>query len=566
MHKRAFPWLSILMLATAAAQAVAQAPAPPVARVIPFAMTIHGDTRVDNYYWLRERDNPEVLAYLQAENAYTEAMLAGSAALRDTLLSEMTARIKKDEASAPYALNGFHYYTRFVEGGEYALWCRRKIDPSGGPDEPEQVMFDGNVMSAGLGYFALRGVEISPDTRLAVFGVDDVGRRFYTLRVKDLTDGRVLDDVIPDVTGEVTWALDNRTLFYTRQDPETLRARQVWRHLLGTPVAKDVLVYQEDDDTFECSVMRSKSDRYLMIGSSQTLSDEWRVLEADNPTGSFRVFAPRRRGLEYSIDHQGDRFLVRTNLDARNFRLMACPLDRTGEADWRDVVPHRRDVLLEGFEVFTNWLVLSERYGGLTHLRVVSLAGAPDFTLTFSDPSWSVSADTKPGMDADVLRYQYTSLTTPPTVYAFNMRDHTQTMLKQQQVLGGFDPADYVADYLQIPARDGTLVPVSLVRRRTTALDGSAPLLLYGYGSYGYSQSARFNGNVPSLLDRGFVFAIAHVRGGQEMGRAWYEDGKLLKKMNTFTDFIDCGGHLVDRRLHGAGPPVRHGRLAPAAC
>ncbi|MBK8165260.1 MAG: S9 family peptidase [bacterium] len=533
-----------LLLLLSAVTALAQAPAPPVARRQSHAMSIHGHTRVDDYYWLRERGDPEVIAYLEAENAYSEAMMAGSATLQSELVAEMRDRIRKDDSTAPYLLNGYWYWQRFVEGGEYALWCRR----ADRPDAADEVMFDGNEMAAGASYFSLAGVEVSPDARLAVFGVDTVGRRFYTLRVKDLATGALLDDEIRDVTGEAAWALDNRTLFYTRQDPQTLRTWQVWRHALGTPVADDVLVHQEDDTTFECSVWRSKSDRYLMIASSQTVSDEVRLLEADNPTGAFRVFQPRRRGLEYSVEHQGDRFLVRTNLEATNFRLVECPLDRTGLEAWRDVVPHRPDVLLEGFEVFRDWLVLAERHDGLTHLRVLPGDGGAAHTLAFADPTWSVSPEANPAMDSDVLRYRYTSLTTPPTVYAFDMRTREQTQLKRQEVLGGFDAANYVAEYLRVPARDGTLVPVSLVRRVTTPVDGTAPLLLYGYGSYGYSQGARFNGNALSLLDRGFVYAIAHVRGGQEMGRQWYEDGKLLKKLNTFTDFIDCGRALVERR------------------
>lgn len=543
MSRRLLSCTALLVMLSAVA-ALAQAPAPPVARRQPQELTSHGHTRVDDYYWLRERGDPAVIAYLEAENAYTEATLAGSAALREELLVEMRDRIRKDDSTAPYLLNGYWYRLRFVEGGEYALWCRQ----ADRPDAPEEVMFDGNAMAAGASYFSLAGVEVSPDARLAAFAVDTVGRRFYTLRVKDLATGALLDDVIPDVTGEAAWALDNRTLFYTRQDPQTLRTWQVWRHVLGSPVADDVLVYQEDDVTFECSVSRSKSDRFLIIASSQTLSDEVRFLEADDPTGEFRVFQPRRRGLEYSVEHQGDRFLVRTNLEATNFRLVECPLDDTGLQAWRDVVPHRQAVLLEDFEVFTDWLVLAERHGGLTHLRVLPGDGGPSHTLAFADPTWSVSPEANPAMDSDVLRYRYTSPTTPPTVYAFDMRTREQAQLKRQEVLGGFDPADYVAEYLRVPARDGTLVPVSLVRRVTTPVDGTAPLLLYGYGSYGYSQGARFNGNVLSLLDRGFVYAIAHVRGGQEMGRQWYEDGKLLRKLNTFTDFIDCGRALVERR------------------
>lgn len=552
MSKRALALLPILLLAmfvvSSAAQPASPPVTPPVARIAPHELVAHGDVRIDNYFWLREREDPAVLDHLRAENAYTEAMLAGSAALRDTLLAEMKGRVKKDDASVPYELDGWRYYQRFVEGGEYALWCRRAAGKGGAPDGEEQVMFDGNAMAQGQGYFSLRVAEVSPDARLAVFGIDTTGRRFYTLQVKDLVTGRVLDDVIPDVTGSATWALDNATLFYSKQDPKTLRSWQVWRHALGTPAAQDVLVYQEDDETFECDVERSKSDRYLMIESSQTLSSEWRLLEADNPTGQFRIFQPRERDLEYSLDHQGDRFVILTNVGARNFRLMECPLDRTGKDAWRDLVPARDGVLLEGFDVFTDWLLVVERYEGLTHLRVIPRDGGDGHTLAFADPTWSVGSEINPVMDTDVLRYAYTSPTTPRTVYAFDMRTHQETLLKRQEVLGGFDSANYEAEYLHVTARDGTPVPVSLVHRKGLPRDGKAPLLLYAYGSYGYSTDARFNGNVISLLDRGFVFAIAHVRGGQEMGRGWYEDGKLLKKMNTFTDFIDCGRGLVEQR------------------
>ncbi|MFO7609882.1 MAG: S9 family peptidase [Candidatus Krumholzibacteriia bacterium] len=543
MAKRAFPLLPVLLLLVLAGAGCSRDPQPPVAKVVPHELTIHGDTRVDEYYWLREREDPEVIAYLQAENAYTEAMLADTRELRDTLLAEMKARIKEDESSAPVEDDGWFYYTRHVEGGEYPLHCRRP----GSMDGPEQVMFDGNAMAEGHDYFSLRGVAVSPGTRLAAFAVDTVGRRFYTVRVKDLETGLTLEDVIPDVTGNVAWALDDRTLFYAKQDPRTLRSWQIWRHELGTPVQDDVLVYQENDETFSCRVFRTKSDRYLMIASTQTLSSEYRLLEADTPTGEFRVFQPRQRDLEYDVDHQGDRFVIRTNLFARNFRLMECPPDRTWLANWRELVPNREDVLLEDVEVFADWLVLTERYDGLSHLRVVPMDGGPDHTLDFGEPTWSVWSELNPQLDTDVLRYGYTSLTTPRSTYTYDMKARTRTLLKQQEVLGGFDPADYEAEYIRVDARDGAQVPVSLVYRKGLARDGSAPLLLYGYGSYGASSGAYFRATTLSLLDRGFVYAIAHVRGGEELGRQWYEDGKLLKKMNTFNDFIDCGHALVDQ-------------------
>ncbi len=537
----------LMSLAAGMIAGCSRGPKPPVAAVRPHELTACGDTRVDDYYWLNERDNPEVLAYLEAENAYLDAVMAPTRALQDTLLAEMKGRIKQDDSSAPYFLKGYYYYTRYEEGGEYPLYCRRK----GSMSAPEEVMLDGNAMGRGHGYFALRGVEVSPDTRLVVYGVDTVGRRFYDLHVRDLATGRDLPDVITQVTGNVTWALDNRTLFYARQDPETLRSYQILRHELGTDPARDPLVYQEDDDTFTCSIDRTKSDRYLVIDCEQTLSTEYRLLEADNPTGEFRVFQPRTRGLEYHIVHQGDRFLIRTNLDAVNFRIMECPLDRTDFVAWHEVIPHREDVLVEGLEVFKDWVALEERFGGLTHIRVKSNDGALDRLLDFDDPTWAAWIGYNPQMQTDVLRYGYTSLTTPYTTYDYDLGTGKRILVKRQEVLGGFDPVNYESEYLMVPVRDGVKVPVSLVYRKGFVPDGTHPLLLYGYGSYGISMNARFNSAVLSLLDRGFVYAIAHVRGGQEMGRRWYEDGKLLKKKNTFYDFIDCGKYLVDHKYTG---------------
>ncbi|MGD9546180.1 MAG: S9 family peptidase [Candidatus Krumholzibacteriia bacterium] len=535
--------LAVLLILGVLAGCSKKAPEAPVAAVRPHQLPAHGDVRVDDYYWLNQRDDPEVIAYLEAENEYLDAMLDHTEGLQDKLFQEMKGRIKKDDSSVPYLKDGYFYYTRFVEGGEYALHCRRP----GSMDAPEQVMLDGNGMAEGHSYFSLRGVEVSPDTKLLVYAVDTVGRRFYDLHVKNLETGAELSDVIPQVTGNAAWALDNRTIFYAKQDPITLRSYQIWRHELGRPVDSDVLVYQEDDDTFTCRIGRSKSDRFLLISCDQTLSTEYRILEADDPTGAFRIFQPRMRDLEYHVDHQGDRFVIRTNLDAPNFRLMECPLDRTDLVTWHEVIPHRPDVLLENVEVFDRWLVTEERFDGLTHVVLRPMDGGASHLLEFADPTWSCWIANNPTMDTDKLRYGYTSLTTPWSTYEYDMATRARTLLKQEEVLGGFNSTDYVAEYLHVPARDGVLVPVSLVHRKGMMKDGSHPLLLYAYGSYGYSQDAGFNSSVLSLLDRGFVYAIAHIRGGQEMGRQWYEDGKLLKKMNTFNDFIDCGRFLVDR-------------------
>lgn len=515
-------------------------PRPPVAEMRPQELVAHGDTRIDNYFWLREKENPEVISYLEAENQYLDQMMAHTDDFQSQVFAEMKGRIKQDDSSAPYELRGYWYYTRYAEGGEYALHCRRKGSLNG----PEEVMFDGNEMAT-EGYFNLRGVNISPGNQLATFGIDTAGRRFYTLRIKNLNTGEILDDVIPNVTANVVWALDNQTLFYTRQDPETLRSFQIMRHRLGTPVSADELIYQEEDDTFGVRVWRTKSDQYLVINSNSTQTTECRILEADNPLGEFQVFQPRQRDHEYSIDHQGDRFLIVTNLWAQNFKLMECDLDETGLASWREVVPHRPDVLLEDVDVFNDWLVFTERFDGLRHLKVVPLKGGEAHYLDFGEPTWTVHSAYNPQLDTRVLRYSYSSLTTPNSTFEYDMETRSKKLIKQQEVLGQFNAEDYVAEYLRIPARDGVLVPVSLVYKKGFQPDGSSPLLMYAYGSYGYSQDASFSSTRLSLLDRGFVFAIAHIRGGQEMGRHWYEDGKLLKKKNTFNDFIDCAEYLV---------------------
>lgn len=540
-------WTKVVLLMSVIVGALAgcggDGPTPPVAKIVPYEMTIHGDTRVDNYYWLNQRENPEVIDYLKAENAYLTEVMKDTEDLQAELFAEMKGRIKKDDATAPYEKDGYWYYARYVLGGEYALYCRR----AGAIDGPEKVMLDGNAMGADKGYFALRGVQVSPDTKQLAYGEDITGRRFYTLRFKDLQTGELSPEQITHTTGNVVWANDNQTVFYGKQDPETLRSHQVWRHTVGSDPAGDALVYEETDDTFECAVSRSKSGRYLFITSDQTLTTETRLLESDNPTGDFRVFQPRQRDVEYHVAHQGERFLVHTNLYAKNFRLMECGLQDTGLAKWQEVVAHRDDVLLEDVDVFTDWLVLSERFDGLSHLHVMPMDGSADHQLDFGEPTWSVWTSLNAMMNTNTLRFGYESLTTPETSYAYDMKTRQRTVIKQKEILGGFNAEDYVAEYLHVPARDGALVPVSLVYRKGFKPDGTAPLLLYSYGSYGYSMDAGFDSSRLSLLDRGFVYAIAHIRGGQEMGRHWYEDGKLLKKINTFTDFIDCGQYLVDQ-------------------
>lgn len=519
--------------------------APPVAERHDKTLVMHGHERVDPYYWLNERENPEVIAYLEAENAYTEAKTAHLDGLQQELFEEIKGRIKQDDSSVPYFNDGYWYYTRFEEGKDYPFYCRKQ----GSLDAPEQVMLDVNAMAeeAGTEYFQVSGRAVSLDGDKLAYGVDKVGRRIYEIHVKDLTTGELLSDRIPDVSANVTWAADNRTLFYTKQDPTTLRRYQIYRHTLGSDAAEDVLVYQEDDDTFSTFVFRTKSDRYLMIGSTQTLATEYRYLPADEPTGEFRLFEPRRRDHEYFVDHFDDHFYIRTNLDAKNFRLMRTPVAKTARANWSEVVPHRDDTLLEGFEIFREHLVLDERRGGLTRLRVKRWDGGEDHYIEFNDPAYLAAISVNPDFETTTLRFFYSSMTTPSSTYDYDMVSRERELLKQDEVLGGFDAADYVSERLHATATDGTEVPISLVYRRGFAKDGSAPLLLYGYGSYGSTLDASFSAARLSLLDRGFVYAIAHVRGGEELGREWYEGGKLLNKRNTFTDFIDCGRYLVEQ-------------------
>lgn len=530
-----------LLIATLALACAQPGPTPPVAEKKAQTLEAHGDVRVDDYYWLRERTNPDVLAYLEAENAYTEAVLADSAALRSELFEELKNRIEPDDSTVPARSNDYYYLTRYEGDLEYPIYCRRK----GSPDAPDEVTLDVNKVAEGHDFCSVRNLAVSPDATLLAWAVDTVGRRKYTIRVTDLATGQELEDVLSDVTGNLAWANDNRTLFYTRQDPETLRAYQVWSHRLGTDPEADVLIYEETDPTFGVSVWKTRSEKFIFIQSEQTLASEFQFLDADDPEAAPRIIAPRERDVEYSVDHVGDRFIITTNLDAENFRLMEAPVTDPGRARWSELLPGRADVLLEGVEVFQDFMVVTERRDGLRHLRVIPWDGAAEIDVAFDDPAYVTWVDENEEFDTSVLRYGYSSLNTPETIYDLDLVTGERTLMKQGRIRGGFDPANYVVERLMAPARDGVEVPVSLVYRKGIPRNGTAPLLLYGYGSYGYSMEAGFRPDVVSLLDRGFVYAIAHVRGGQEMGRRWYEDGKLLHKKNSFTDFIDCGRFLV---------------------
>jgi oligopeptidase B len=552
MRCRGFLRLAALaaILSTAPAAWAWESPStstPPKAPVIPKHLDLFGRTRVDNYYWLKDRTDPKVIAYLDAENDYTDAVMAPTKALQQSLYDEIVGRIKQADTTAPVFDNGYYYYARFETGQQYPILVRRK----GSMEAPEEVLLDENTLAKGHGYFSMAGGRVSPDNRLIAYGGDTGGRLFYTIRIKDLTTGRLLEDVIPDVTANMAWANDSRTLFYTKQDPNTLRAFRVHRHRLGTRVADDPVAYEEKDETFSCRVSRTRSDRFLMIASRHTLSTEFRFLDADKPEGTFAVLQPRRPRLEYSADHLGDHFYIRTNLDAKNFRLMRAPVTTSGLDHWEEVIPHRADVFLEDFAVFRDFLALEERRDGLTRLRIRKLAGGGDHEVAFDDPTYQASIGMNEEVDTDKLRFTYSSLTTPMSSYDYDMNRRTKTLVKREAVLGGFDPANYVSERLHATASDGVKVPISIVYRKGFRKDGRGPLLLYGYGSYGATIDASFSSERLSLLDRGFAYAIAHIRGGQELGRPWYEDGKLLKKRNTFTDFIACAEHLVREKYTG---------------
>lgn len=514
----------------------------PQATQKPKELTIHGDTRMDPYYWLNDRDNPEVIAYLNEENEYLDTVMAHTKPFQEKLYNEMIGRIQQTDMSVPYKDNGYYYITRYEEGQEYPIYSRRK----GTMNDPEEIMLDVNALAKGFDFYAIGGRSVSPDNRYLVYGEDTLSRRIYTLRVKDLTTGKMLSDVIPNTAGGAAWASDNKTFFYVTKD-ETLRNNKIWKHVLGTPVQQDKLIYEEADPTYTTFIYKTKSKKYLVIGSYSTLSQEYRILQADQPDGAFKIFQPRKRGLEYGIDHYQDFWYVRTNKDALNFRLMKTPESATSEDHWEELIPHRKDVLLEGMEVFQSFLVLSERKAGLTQIRIIPNQGEEHY-LKFDEEAYVAGVSVNPEFETDLLRFNYQSMTTPNTTYDYNMRSREKTLLKQQEVLGGFNPADYKSERIMVKARDGVQVPVSIVYHKNTPVDGTSPCLLYGYGSYGYSMDPGFSLTRLSLLNRGFVYAIAHIRGGEEMGRQWYEDGKLLKKKNTFTDFIDAGKHLVENK------------------
>jgi oligopeptidase B len=520
---------------------------PPIAAVKDTVLEKHGDKRLDPYYWLNNRENPEVIQYLKDENDYYEKMTAHTKTFQKDLFEEMKARIKEDDESVPYFYNGYFYITRYEKGKEYPVYSRKK----GTLEATEEIMFDCNEMAKGKSYFNLGGINVSEDNRLASFATDEVGRRIYTIQVKNLETGKILGDKIDNASGSSVWANDNKTLFYTTRDKKTLRSDKIFKHVLSDDVKKAALVYFEKDETYSTSIKKTKSKKFLVINSYSTLTSEYQILNANTPNASFKIFQPRTRGLEYTISHYDDHFYILTNKDkATNFKVMKTPDNATLQENWKDVISHKKEVLVEGIEIFKNYLVVEERSNGLSKIRIMSWNGKEDYFLPFEIETYSAFVANNVDFDTDVLRYGYQSMATPFSIIDFNMKTKVKEVKKEQEVLGGkFDKNNYKEERVWATATDGTKIPISIVYHKNTKKDGNAPLLQYAYGSYGATMDPDFDSNMLSLLDRGFIYALTHIRGGEEMGREWYENGKLLKKKNTFTDYIDCSKFLIQQKF-----------------
>jgi len=521
----------------------------PIAEKKQHLRNIHGDKVNDPYYWMidyfkKGRDSTQVVEYLTSENSYWENMMKDTEPFREKLFQEMKARIKEKDESVPVFRKGYYYYTRTETGKQYFKYCRKK----GNLSAPEEIILDVDQLAEGHAYYSASGFSISPDNSKMIYGVDDVSRRQYKLFLKDLTTGKTTDLGIKNTTGSATWANDNKTIFYTGKNPETLLTEKIYRHSLGTDPSKDALVYEEKDKTNYIGVGKSKNEKIIMIVSSATTSSETRYINADEPNATFKVFQPRMKDVLYDVTPLEDKFLITTNKDALNFKVMETPLDKTGVESWKDFMPHRKDVLMEGISEFKNYLVFSERQNGLSQLVILDRRTNKREFLKFDEPTYTVYPSGNPEYNTDYFRFGYTSMITPSSQYEQNLQTGKRTLLKQQEILGGYNKANYVTERLFATAKDGTKIPISIVYKKGYKKDSKNPLLLYAYGSYGNSMNATFSSTRLSLLDRGFAFAIAHIRGGQEMGRQWYEDGKMMKKKNTFTDFIDAGEYLVKEK------------------
>lgn len=514
----------------------------PKAKTIPHKITTHGHTRLDPYYWMNDRENPEVIDYLNQENDYLKKVLQHTESLQSTLFEEMKSRIKEDDESVPYKLNGYWYKVRFEKGKEYPIYIRFKDSLH----NQEEIMFNANEMAEGHDFFNLGGIKISEDNRLAAFSTDTIGRRIYTLQFKNLDTGAILPDTIENTTGSATWAADNKTIFYTRKD-DALRPFQIYKHVLGTNPSEDTLIFHEKDETYNVGVHKTKSREYIMISSHNTVSDEYRFIKANEPDAKFITIQSRERNLEYSVEHYKDYFYIITNKDeAINFKVMKTEIEKPSKENWEDVIPHRKEAYIEDIEIYSNYLVVEERSNGLVKFNIKKWDNSEDYYMDFPEETYSAYIGFNPDFNSSTLRYVYNSMTTPSSVIEYDLVDKSKKVLKEQEVPDpDFNKENYVSERVWATARNGKKIAISIVRKKDTELGKDTPLLLYAYGSYGNTVDPYFSVVRLSLLDRGFVYAIAHIRGGQYLGREWYEDGKMLKKMNTFTDFIACGEHLV---------------------
>ena len=522
---------------------------PPIPEIKPRIRSIHGDEVIDNYYWMidffkKGPDSKQVISYLEQENEYLNIVMEPTKKMQADLFTEMKNRIKEKDESVPVFKNGYYYYIRTEKHKQYYKYCRKK----GSLEEKEEILLDVDAMAEGHSYYSLTGFQVSPDNNLLAFAVDTVSRRQYTIQIKDLTTGELFTDSIASTNGNMVWANDNKTLFYTANNPKTLLSEKIKKHVLKTEETTDELVYEERDKSNYIGVEKSKNEKYILIISRATLSSEIFYIDAAKPASSFKSFQPRIEDVLYEVIPLDDKFLILTNWNAKNFRLMECPLIKTGKENWKDLIPHRSGVLLSGVEEFKNFMVLSEREKGLVQIRIINLTNSEEHYINFGEPAYMASTGSNPEYNSTLLRYNYSSLITPASVFDYDMLKKTRKLLKQQEVVGGYNPADYETERLYATTTDGTKIPISLVYKKGFKKDGNSPLLLYAYGSYGHSMDAAFNSSRLSLLNRGFAFAIAHIRGGQEMGRYWYEEGKMMKKKNTFTDFIDAAKFLIKEK------------------
>ena len=520
--------------------------APPVAEIKAKELIAHGDTRIDNYYWMNDffkkgADSTKVVDYLTAENKYYDTMMSATQPLQEKMYTEMKGRIKEKDESVPVFKKGYYYYSRLVEGKDYFVYCRKKENLQAA----EEILLDVNAMAEGHDYFSATGFSISPDNKLMAYGIDMVSRRQYKIYIKNLETGEIYKDEIPNTEGGPIWANDNKTIFYTAKNPVTLLSEKIKNHVLGTSAEADKTVYEEKDPSNYIGVGKTKSEKYILISSEATLSSEVRWIDANNPEDAFAVFQPRMKEVLYEVDHADDRFYIRTNLQAKNFKIATCAEDKKQSVNWKDLVAHNDSVLISGFDLFKTFLAINERKGGLTQIHILNTQNNSSYYLPFEEASYIANISANPDYNTDIMRFNYTSLTTPNSVYDYNMVTREKKLMKQQEVVGGYDPKEYETERLFATSKDGTKVPISIVYKKGFKKDGNGPLLLYAYGSYGISSDAYFSSIRLSLLDRGFAFAIAHIRGGQELGRYWYEDGKMMKKKNTFTDFIDCAEFLI---------------------